>query len=174
MLKILEPQKFDTVFSLMEESFPPDEHRPYNDQKALLVHPAYKIYVLEEEGELVAFMATWLLSEILFLEHFAVSPAHRCRGLGGKLLAELSVLTGKRICLEAEPPETEMATRRIGFYERNGFSRNLYPYHQPALSIGLKPVELQLMTTGGPLGKEEFAKIKNTLYSEVYHYEEEV
>ena len=131
MLKILEPENFDAVYSLMEESFPPDEHRPYKAQKALLSNPLYRIYVLEKGEEIAAFMATWNLSDFLFLEHFAVKPAHRNQGLGGELLAELSKIEGKRICLEAEPPETPLAERRIGFYLRCGFSQNTYPYHQP-------------------------------------------
>ena len=172
MLKQLGPEKFDTVFALMEESFPRDEHRPYEGQKALLSNPSYKIYVPEEEEKLIAFMAVWCLSEFLFLEHFAVAPAWRNRGLGGRLLSELSALSGKRVVLEAEPPIEEMARRRIGFYVRNGFSLNSHPYYQPALTEELSPVPLQLMTTGGTLGQEEFERIKNILYSEVYHYKE--
>lgn len=36
MLEKLKPQDFDRVFMLLENSFPPDEYRTYEEHKALL------------------------------------------------------------------------------------------------------------------------------------------
>ena len=43
-------------------------------------------------------------------------------------LQELMTQQSKRICLEVELPETELAIRRIRFYERNGLYLNSYDY----------------------------------------------
>ena len=61
----------------------------------------------------------------------------RSGGIGGQMLDAMLARCSKRACLEAELPETELAARRIGFYERHGFTVNAdYPYFQPALTPG--------------------------------------
>ena len=67
-----------------------------------------------------------------------------------QMLDALLARFDKPACLEAELPETELAARRIGFYERHGFTVNAdYPYFQPALTPGGSPIPLHLLTTGG-------------------------
>ena len=70
--------------------------------------------------------------------------------------------------MEVELPETEMAARRIGFYERNGFYYNDYFYMQPPIAEGRNAIPLRLMTTGGPLDEEEFFRMQGLLYKNVY------
>lgn len=69
-----------------------------------------------------ALIASWDFDDFVFLEHFAVDPARRSGGIGGQMLDAMLAHCGKRACLEAELPETELAARRIGFYERHGFT----------------------------------------------------
>lgn len=167
MIEKLDPAEFDTVYSIMEQSFPLEEYRPYQGQKALLDHPSYGIYVAKEEHRIVGLAAVWQLEGWVFLEHLAVDPRCRNRGIGAELLQYVSK---DRACLEVELPESELACRRIGFYERNGFFLNRYPYEQPSLGEGRSPVPLYIMTTGGAVTPEEFAQIRDQLYSRVYGY----
>ncbi len=160
---------FDEVFAIMQASFPTDEYRPYDEQKALLQHPRYRLVTLTEEGRVIAFAATYSFPTFLFVEHLAVAPTHRNRGLGAQLLAQLKQETDRRLCLEVELPEDALSRRRIGFYERNGFTLNDYPYTQPPISKGRHPVPLRLMSTGGALTEATFETIRDTLYREVYH-----
>ena len=67
-----------------------------------------------------------------------------------------------------ELPENELARRRIGFYSRNGFKLNNYPYIQPPMSAGKNPVPLLIMTTGGVLAESEFINMRDILYKNVY------
>ena len=167
MIERLDPKEFDAVFDLMERSFPKEEYRPYTGQKALLSDPAYAIYTAREGGSILGFAAVWELEDILFLEHLAVVPEHRNSGIGSQLLDYLAG-SAKRVCLEVEPPETELTRRRVGFYERNGFSFNGYPYEQPFLGQGTGPIPLRIMTTGGRITPAEFVRIRELLYSRVY------
>ncbi len=147
MIEKLKTQDFDTIYDLMEMSFPSDEYRTYDEQKALLNNPAYSIYVLYDESQdIKAFIAVWGFNKFAFIEHFAVNPEHRNSGIGAYILNELVKLLGKTVCLEVEPPETEMASRRIGFYKRNSFFFNEYPYMQPPISQGKKAIPLFIMT----------------------------
>jgi len=168
MLKILDNKDFDKIYSIMEKSFPDDEFRPYDEQKALLDREEYKIYTWNIDGSICAFIALWEFHNILYIEHFAVDPDFRSGGIGSRILAEISSLTKKQICLEVEPPNDEITTRRVEFYKRNGFFLNEYPYMQPAISKGKRPVPLYIMTYGKKITKMKFNDIKFVLYTNVY------
>ncbi len=165
MIEKLEIKDFDAVYAIMEWSFPLEEYRSYEGQKALLKKPAYRIYVAKENGKILGFAAVWQLEDWLFVEHLAVDPQCRNQGIGAKLLG---FLTENRCCLEVELPETDIARRRIGFYERNGFFLNDDPYLQPSLGEGRNPVPLSIMTSGSAISPEAFARLQELLYTRVY------
>ena len=70
---------------------------------------------------------------------------YRNRGYGGRTLEILKEMY-ERMVLEAEPPTDDLRSRRIAFYERNGFSKNDYPYLQPPYRPGETRVPLVLMS----------------------------
>ena len=84
------------------------------------------------------------------------------------MLQELVRKYQKQICLEVELPEDELTRRRIGFYERNGFVFNEYPYIQPPISKGKSPVPLRIMTYGSAITQDTFEEMKRVLYQRVY------
>lgn len=172
MVTRLNIDAFEEVFSIMEQSFPLDEYRKKEEQKALFEQEPYQLYgVRQDDGTLIAFAAIWDLREVAFLEHLAVNPACRNGGIGGRFLQSLINALQKPICLEVELPDNELAKRRIGFYERNGFYLNEYDYKQPAMSEGRNEIPLLLMTTGKKLKEEEFNHMRNLLYRKVYKKE---
>ena len=170
MIRKLMREDFDSVFQLVEVSFPKDEYRTYDEQKALLDDTAYEIYILPDldDDAIRAFIAAWKFDSFAFIEHFAVNPNYRNQGIGGDFLRKIVRMLGKMVCLEVEPPDNETASRRIGFYERNNFFLNKYPYTQPPISAGRNPVPLLIMTYGRHISKMEFAGIKETLFAQVY------
>ncbi len=167
MLTKLEMNDFDGMYKILDESFPVDEKRPYEKQRALMDDPIYSVYGIKDGDEIKAIAAVYQLGDTLFLEHLAVSARYRNGGLGALMLSELRAL-GYTVCLEVELPATEIAKRRIGFYERNGFCYNDYRYIQPALADGQNPIELRIMTSGGSLGESEFIKLRDLIYEKAY------
>jgi len=161
---------FDKMFDIMEASFPFDEYRTHDEQKALLDNPFYQVFVLKDSynNSVKAFVAVWEFEDFTFIEHFAVDPQYRNTGIGAKILIKLFDLFGTTICLEVEPPEDELTSRRIGFYQRNGFFLNHYPYMQPSISKGKNTIPLLIMTSGKPASEEEFESYKKVIYKEVY------
>ncbi len=162
--------EFEKVFDLMVEAFPVDERRTFDEQKELLCNPIFDIYVYKDsdDGEIRGFISVYRFDKFTFVEHFAVNPKYRNLGLGHEILSNLTICFGK-LLLEVEAPETEQAKRRIGFYERNGFYLNDYPYIQPPISKGTNPIPLLLMTTGDKLSQNEYIEAKSTLYKYVYN-----
>lgn len=170
MIEKLQIQDFDRVYEIMEMSFPADEYRNYDEQKALLKNPAYSIYVLNNESQdIKAFIAVWEFNKFAFIEHFAVNPKYRNGGVGTRFLNELVELLDKDICLEVEPPDADISIRRIGFYKRNNFHLNDYPYMQPPISQGKNTIPLFIMTSGSKVDEDIFEDIKGTLYKRVYN-----
>ena len=161
----MRPEDFDAVFRLLSQSFPAGERRDAAGQRALLSDSAYRVDILRApSGGVQAMMAWWDFDDFVFFEHFAVDPACRSGGIGG-LLARYD----KPACLEAELPETELAARRIGFYERHGFTVNAdYSYFQPALAPGGSPLPMHLLTTGGARTVSELRAIETLLHTRVY------
>lgn len=171
MLEKLRADDFENVFEIMKDSFPKDEYRPFEEQKALLKVPEYQIYAFRnsEAQTIKAFIAVWNFSSTVFIEHFAVNSEYRNCGLGSKMLKELTDKLKKPLCLEVELPKDQISARRIEFYKRNNFFLNKYPYIMPPVSKGRKPLNMQIMTSGRPISQNEFEEIKALLYSRVYN-----
>ena len=170
MLRLAEKKDFGAMFALMEASFPKDEYRTKDEQRALFENPLYRVYAVDfpSNRSLCGFAAVWTLDSFCFLEHLAVDPHHRNGGVGARMLGELLVVFDGRICLEVELPETELSRRRIGFYERCGFTLNDDPYLQPPMSRGQNAVPLRIMTSWGRLRQNEFSSLRDLLYDKVY------
>ena len=166
MLQRINATDFPEIYRIMQASFSDDEYRPYDEQLALFEEPEYRIYYMP-----AGFLAVWEFESFIYIEHFAVDPALRNSGTGSAMLQELVKQYQKPICLEVELPEDELTRRRIGFYERNGFVFNEYPYIQPPISKGKSPVPLRIMTYRSEITREEFQKMKEILYRRVYKCE---
>ena len=160
--------EFDSVFSILVDSFPADEYRDYEKQRRLPDNNRYSIYVLIDCNKIKGFIAVWEFDDLIFIEHLAVCEKYRNQGTGTSLLKQICSMTDKDICLEVELPETEKAKRRIAFYERNGFFLNNYEYEQPAYSADKKAVPLLIMTYNKPVSYERFKEIRKELYLHVY------
>lgn len=171
MLVPIKSGEFDRVWEIMEASFPVDERRPLDDQRAVMDDPDYTVYVSHDEhGKIEGFISVWMLDDIAYVEHFAVAPECRGGGLGSRMLRKTAELTGgKLLCLEVEPPKTDIARRRIAFYERNGFYLNDYDYEQPAYAPDRAAVPLCIMTCHGGIDRTTFEHLRDTLYRRVYH-----
>lgn len=166
----MQPADFDAVYRLLTQSFPATERRGAAGQRALFSDSAYCVDILRApDGGVQALIASWDFDDFVFLEHFAVDPACRSGGIGGQMLDAMLARCGKRACLEAELPETELAARRIGFYERHGFTVNAdYAYFQPALAPGGDPLPMHLLTTGGACTSAELRAMETLVHTRVY------
>ena len=151
-LEKLDRSDFEEVYRIMEQSFPADERRKKEGQQKLLEEEKYELLGVRNEGVLLAFLAVWEFAEFVFIEHFAVSEK------AGKVV------------LEVELPEDSLKKRRIGFYERHGFTFNEYPYIQPPMGEDRHEIPLRIMSAPEPLSEDEFQSVRTELYESVYHY----
>lgn len=152
---------------LMEETFPPEECPTFS----LIANRGskYHMCVIEKNGTMVGIFAYWNFDTFLYIEHFAISNKLRNNGVGGEALSLFLQKTGSnhQIVLEVELPNNPLAARRIEFYKRHGFVENAFQYLQPPYRTGDGFLPMAIMSRQ-PLQKEEFHKVKQTLYTEVY------
>ena len=151
-LEKLDRSDFEEVYRIMEQSFPADERRKKEGQQKLLDEEKDELLGVRNEGGLLAFLAVWEFAEFVFIEHFAVSEKAR------------------KLVLEVELPEDSLKKRRIGFYERHGFTFNEYPYIQPPMGEDRHEIPLRIMSAPEPLSEDEFQSVRTELYESVYHY----
>lgn len=160
---------FDKIFKLMEESFPKEEYRGYQEQKKLLYRPEYSIITKKDnESNLLGFISSWEIDKFIFIEHFAVNSSMRGKGIGSEMLKDFIKNSTHSIILEVELPNNEMSIRRIKFYEKLGFVLNYFKYHQMPLRKHCKPIEMYIMSYPKALTPEDFENIKNSIYKTVY------
>lgn len=173
--KITTADTLDFAFSLdlIIESFPPNERRNAEEISRLAdTESDYALYLLSEGDQRIGVLVVWEFEYFLFAEHFAISPEYRNGGYGRKIMEAFLSSLIKPLLIEVELPETEIAQRRIGFYERLGFKTWAFMYAQPAYDSDYEPVPMILMTYGAIDLEKEFQNIRKALYKKVYNIQE--
>ncbi len=157
--------EFDTVYDALEEAFPREERRDRQAARLLLTTSAYSLLHVVEEGERRGCVGLWELPGFTFIEHLLTYPAYRNMGLGARVLGALAE-GGRPLVLEAEPPISPLAVRRLSFYARCGFHRDPLAYLQPPYREEDEPTPLVLLSYPAPLA--DARAVAATLYREVY------
>ena len=170
ILKKISKEDFDKYFALLESDFCLEERKTKADELTAFNHPNFSPNFIFEEDKLIGYACFWNFENFLFVEHFAILNTMRGTGCGSKFLKEFSEKTTKPIVLEVELPETEVAAKRIRFYERVGYVINEFKYYQPSYHKDTNLIPMHLMSFGSKLSKEDFdnftAKIKNIVYNQ--------
>ncbi len=166
---MIESSVFDELFSLLTLSFPPSERRNHAEHLAEFDNAEFNSICYIPDG-LKSFLNYWHFGDFIYIEHFAVLPELRGQGTGSALMKVLRSLVGELpLVLEAEPPaDSDIAARRIAFYERLGFVLNGYEYIQPAMMEGEEAIPLVIMSLPDRLSESEYIKIRDRLYRDVY------
>ncbi len=165
----IDTQLFNQMFALLEQSFPTSERRNYAGHLAEFSAPQFHS-ICYIPDKLQGFLNYWDFGDFIYIEHFAVQPQLRGQGTGSRIMEHLRSVAGdKLMVLEAEPPsDSEIAARRVVFYNRLGFELNSYNYIQPAMMEGEQPIPLVIMSTPRGLTESEYIYIRDTMYREVY------
>lgn len=155
---------------LLVASFPTDEYRAleeereYTDSKEIFYNN-----IILSDGPPIGLITYWDFGQFYYVEHFAIDPAQRNGGYGKTVLNKLCEELHRPIILEVETPVEEMAKRRIGFYQRQGFSLWEKEYLQPPYKAGDTYLPMHLMAYGNLECEKAFDEIKNLIYREVYN-----
>lgn len=159
-----------SIQQLYYHSFPESERRLWDEILDLLSHePRFTMHLLFVDKQCVGFLNTWTFPNFVYGEHLAVEPAQRGGGIGRSLLDTLWNKADDALpwVFEVEPPTTEIAERRISFYESLGGQIIDTEYIQPSYQKSGTPIPLYLMTRGGDASRaKEYARLlKEVVYA---------
>ncbi len=177
-LSPLSKENEDAATALYLSAFPEEERRDAGEWLRLAAEsPLFRLCQVTVCGTFAGILSYWAFpmcgkqgkTDFFYVEHFATLPSLRGNGLGAAALAAFSSLTkGRPVVLEVEPPLTETAQRRVGFYRRAGFELLDTPYIQPPYRHGGEEVPLRLMCTDTAYALAHSARVIATLHREVY------
>lgn len=169
MFEYFNINEFDQFYEILEKSFPDTEVRPKNGQKSLFSNKEYKICGIRENGIIAGIAAIWEFDGFTFIEHLATDPEKRNNKIGSRILSYIINESKGFVCLEVEPPVDELTRRRVGFYQRNGFHFNEYPYIQPSIAEGRPAIPLFIMSSPSEIDEPTYNMIKAKIYQKVYN-----
>ncbi len=160
------------LVELYTEAFPAEERREISQLRELIEHESDMFFnAVYWEGELAGLFVYWNMGSFYYLEHLAVLAEKRNRKIGQHILDWVKEhLTGIRL-LEVEPAETEMAVRRIHYYERNGYHVLDKHYRQPSYVKGGAEFPLWVMGNETDLPAAVLQAHVQTIKAKVYYRE---
>lgn len=158
---------------LLTEAFPPEEYRQLEQLREYtdLTDNFYNNLILDD-NQPIGLITYWDFESFYYIEHFAINPTLRNGGYGKRTLEYLCAYFRRPIVLEVEYPTEEMAKRRIGFYQRQGFVLWEKNYRQPPYKPGDDFLPMLLMVHGKLDCERDFEMIKKRIYTEVYGVKE--
>lgn len=162
---------FSRAMELYQISFPVHEQRRQQEQVAALGHPEYHFDCLLLGGQFAGIILYWQTQSFIYVEHFCTEPALRGKGYGAQALDALGA-TGLPVILEVDPPSTEIARRRLGFYQRAGFIENPYLHKHPPYQAGHPPHDLVVLSRPSALGQQGYQQFQQYLEEVVMQFAE--
>ncbi len=136
---------WEALWHLYESAFPSAERRNRQQMERMLSERTDMYFNAVLEEELAGFFVYWVFGDFYYLEYLAVFPELRNKRIGQKVLEYAAqYLKGSRL-LEVEPPADEITTRRVRFYQRNGYEVLDKDYSQPSYDGEKEGVALWIM-----------------------------
>lgn len=162
---------YEYMEQLMVASFPPDEYRALGELRSYTdTQSRFHNNIVLDNDTPIGLITYWDFGRFYYIEHFAIDPTQRNGGQGSRALQHVCRLLQAPIVLEVELPEEEMAIRRIGFYQRQGFVLWEKAYRQPPYKPGDNFLPMYLMVYGNLECEKEFGSISKQIHQTVYKY----
>ena len=156
------------VERLLVATFPANEYRPLPELKKMTDgRDNFLMNVLLDASTPVGLIAYWDFEKFYYIEYFATDSHIRNKGYGSQALQILCKQLTKSIILEIELPDTEMAIRRKGFYERNNFVVWPNDYFQPPFREGDGCLPILICCHGELDSERDFEMVKRQIHSDV-------
>ncbi len=168
----LEGEGFEYMYRLFEEAFPREERMEDERFFDFITSSDSVMLVIMYRGERVGFVTYVDLGISLLATYLAVDSKVRGEGIGHKFLTAFLAQSPKPIVMEVEQPTTEIARRRIAYYQRLGVEyRSEVTIFQPPHSRGAESVTYNLMESPafGRKGEELLIESRLEEVSQLIH-----
>ena len=173
--KLEENEIYFIYHNYFSKAFPQEEIRPWSNLEYHLKQGQYEAYgYFDEQQALCSYAFFMKTNHVILLDYFASLPEKRGMGIGGVFLQNLIKNFGDQVVIaEVEAPvvpkseSDDIRWRRIGFYQRNGFS--VLPWRSCA-----QGVQYRFMGSGktNSLQKQDFDTMYQYLFAQEYTKED--
>ena len=162
----LEDNRIDDIFKLFVGSFDKTERRDVEQIKTLIVSESrMHLCAIMVGEEFAGFINYWDLGEFYYGEYFAILDSMRNQNIGTKVLEWIKNNLKGTVIIEVEHPLDDIKTRRIQYYERNGYAVIDKSYRQPDFRIKDRDYPLWIMANTEIVNTEMFI---NTIKERIY------
>jgi len=161
--------ELEQIRELYLTNFPTNERRSFEGlQQQFLREDACSILQITNMKSILGFCTLWEFEIFAFIEHLAILPEMRGKKIGEAVLYLLKNGRKTPLILETELPNDEICSRRISFYQRNGFHLLNQHYIQPSYD-GITPgPELKLMISHPHISHEDLQQYIEVVKRKVY------
>lgn len=153
---------FHRVDELYESAFPRHEKRQPAAKISALANPNYSLQAWFDGEQFVGMIGAWDFDDYAYIEHLAVNGLRRAQGYGKRMLSQFLQLYPQTI-LEIDPLTTEIAHKRLRFYQSLGFCENDYAHLHPTYHAGIPDHELIVLSYPQPIGKVRYQRFWDDL-----------
>ena len=164
-----EDRHFAEFWKIYSTSFPLNERRECNQQSNVFKKKEYQVDIYLSDNHVIGFIAYWATTDFIYIEHLAIAPEVRSKGLGSAILKPFIEKKPIPVILEIEPIIDDLTRRRLKFYESLGFVQYDHPHYQPPYHTSDQPLHLVILTYPNQIDENlyrQFTKFqKNTVMS---------
>lgn len=153
---------FPRLDILYGAAFPWHEQREKEAKAAAIADPRYALEGWFDGDRFVGLSGCWTFNNYLYIEHLAVDDALRSQGYGKRLL-DCILARQPLTILEIDPLTSEVARKRLRFYEKTGFHANSWAHEHPAYHQGSGGHALIVLSYPRLIDDEEYALFSQDL-----------
>jgi hypothetical protein len=170
-IRRVEDRYWEESWGIYQSNFPSGERRLLEDHRRALEDDRYHCMAIIHKDHVEGILFYWALPPFTFAEYLAIGEASKGHGIGSEVLSLLKQQPG-RLILEIDPPDDEIAVRRLRFYEREGLVLNPYLHINLPLRIGQEKMPLRIMTVGEIVSEAEYEAFLSVLMTDLIQYGE--
>lgn len=157
---------FTQVDRLYENAFPLHEKRNHAAKVRAFNHANYQLQAWFDERQFVGMIGVWNFDDYSYIEHLAVNDRWRGQGYGKRMLSQFLQQSPQTI-LEIDPLSTEIAHKRLRFYQSLGFQINPFTHFHPAYHENIADHELIVLSYPRRLNQHQYHRFFADLCHEV-------
>lgn len=153
---------FPALDALYCRAFPWHEQREADAKLQALHNQNYVLEAWFDDALFIGLSGCWRFADYSYIEHLAIDDTLRSRGYGKQLLAEILKREPLTI-LEIDPLTSEIAHKRLRFYETMGFYANTWSHSHPTYHQGIADHELIVLSYPQPIDEVQYQRFAQDL-----------
>ncbi len=157
---------FAQVDALYESAFPLHEKRNFAAKIRAFNHTNYQLQAWFDGELFVGMIGMWDFGDYSYIEHLAVNDRLRGQGYGKRMLSQFLQQFPQTI-LEIDPLTTEIAHKRLHFYQSLGFQVNHFPHSHPTYHGHFADHQLIVLSYPRQIDQQQYQRFFTDLCHEV-------